>query len=211
MYGTAYPGVRIPGYNLWPLKLVTRLFKLAESAFGRSGGHLRLYTHTPVTTITAIPPTTGSAGSSPSARWSLATPRGNITCRAVLHATNAYASHLLPHFARALVPVRGQIIATRAAAPLSRITRSSWCANDGFEYWFPRPVSNSDSGPPENPLIILGGGRELRKDGIPLEAVGEADDSVVNTAVGVFLRDFLPSTFSGLYEEDKEPEKEWVR
>jgi len=31
-YGARYPAVRIPGRTIWPLKLVTHLFKLAQNA-----------------------------------------------------------------------------------------------------------------------------------------------------------------------------------
>lgn len=166
-----------------------------------------MHTHTPVTAITALPSDSQSESAN---RWTLTTPRGAVHCRAVLHASNAYASHLLPHLARAIVPVRGQVIATRAAVKLSKITKISWSANEGFEYWFPRPISSKTDGDEEKPLVILGGGRELQEDVLRLEEVGEADDSVVSPVVGEILRDFLPTTFPGYYEKDAEPEKEWV-
>ncbi|EEB95153.1 hypothetical protein MPER_05926, partial [Moniliophthora perniciosa FA553] len=46
-------------------------------------------------------------------RWSLQTPRGSVSCRYVVHATNAYAGHLIPHMngQAGILPTRGQVIA----------------------------------------------------------------------------------------------------
>ncbi len=92
----------------------------------------------------------------------------------------------------------------RAAVPAKKITTSSWLGNEGFEYWFPRPVDTPD----EHPLIILGGAREAIK---PDYEYYETDDSVVSAVAGRALRRFLPVTFPGLYEEGREPEMEWVK
>jgi hypothetical protein len=123
----------------------------------------------------------------------------------VIHATNAYASHLLPHLAgpNGIIPTRGQIAAVRANVTESQLTKVSWCGNDSFEYWFPRPVS-SDT---EHPLVILGGGREASRSTFELYV---DDDSAVNRDVGRALRDFLPSVFPEKYESGREPEMEWV-
>ncbi|KAI8985631.1 FAD dependent oxidoreductase [Trametes punicea] len=197
-YGASYPAVRTPGYNVWPLKLVTHLFTLAkETGANSSTSSLHLHTNTPVTAITLAP-------SSASRRWNLSTPRGAISASYVLHATNAYASHLLHHLRgpSGIVPTRGQIIATRAAVSEDVLTQSAFTGNEGFEYWFPRPVEPGQI----HPLVILGGGRESTRPNFELYV---ADDSVVNPKVGEALRKFLPAVFPGRYEEGKEPELEW--
>ena len=199
-YGAAYPGIRIPGHNIWPLKLVTHLFNLAkETGANSSTSQLILHTSTPVTAITP--------SDFPSRRWNLTTPRGTLSCSYVLHATNAYASHLLPHLVgpAGIIPTRGQVIALRAGVPLETLTRTGWGGNEGFEYWFPRPVANASQ---DHPLVILGGGRESEATAYELY---NADDSTVNPAVGDTLRRFLPAVFPGKYEEGREPEMEWVR
>ncbi|KAI9070217.1 DAO-domain-containing protein [Trametes sanguinea] len=173
-YGASYPAVRMPGYNIWPLKLVTYLYNLAnELGANSSTSAIRLHTHTPVTNISL-------ASLSSSRRWNLTTPRGPISASYVLHATNAYASHLLPHFRgpSGIVPTRGQIIATRASVSEAFLTRSAFTANEGFEYWFPRPVEPGKT----QPLVILGGGRESSKPGFETYV---ADDSAVNPKVGL--------------------------
>lgn len=94
-------------------------------------------------------------------------------------------------------------MALRAPVPLPQLTDSSWWANEGFEYWFPRPVNS----PNEKPLIVLGGGREAA---VPTFDQYEADDSVFREDVGKVLRDFLPGLFPGKFEKGVIPEMEWV-
>jgi hypothetical protein len=94
-------------------------------------------------------------------------------------------------------------MALRAAVPLAELTNSSWWANEGFEYWFPRPVNALD----EKPLIILGGGREAA---LPNFDQYEADDSVFREDVGKVLQDFLPGLLPGKFEKGGEPEMKWV-
>ncbi|EIW59961.1 FAD dependent oxidoreductase [Trametes versicolor FP-101664 SS1] len=200
-YGASYPSVRTPGYNIWPLKLVSHLYTTALSTAANSSAFsLALHTNTPVTALTPI-----SGTSSSPRRWNLTTPRGPVAATYVLHATNAYASHLLAHMhgPDGIVPSRGQIIATRAAVPSSVLTTSAYTGNVGFEYWFPRPVEAGQ----EKPLVILGGGREATKPKFELYV---ADDSVVNPGVGEALRKFLPVVFPGKYEADQKPEMEWT-
>ncbi|KAG9224333.1 hypothetical protein CCMSSC00406_0004832 [Pleurotus cornucopiae] len=193
-FGASFPGFHFPSYNLWPLKLVTQLYLKASKLTS-----LHLHTNTPVEKITSIPTNESRA----SRRWSLHTGRGKVACSYVIHATNAYASHLLPHMSGpgGIVPTRGQIVAIRADAPTSKLSKASWDGNEGFEYWFPRPVSTD-----ETPLVILGGGREA---GSKFEYY-ETDDSSVSEVVGQALRGFLPSVFPKLYTRGKDPEMEWT-
>lgn len=198
-YGADYAGVRFPGHNLWPLKLVGTLYDIAS----KKTSALSLGLHT-CTAVTAISPVNRLSASDH--RWSVSTPKGNMACNYIVHATNAYVSHLLSHMqgSAGVIPTRGQVIALRANAPLEVISKASWAGNEGFEYWFPRPVKAIE----EHPLIILGGGRELRK---PLYKLYETDDSVVDADISIALRRFLPGVFPKYYQKDREPEMEWVR
>lgn len=195
-WGSPYPAVLIPGNNLWPLKLVSVLFNLAQNA--SSSFSLDLHTRTPVTAVTPL----GTSFKS-GRRWNLATPRGNIACSYVLHATNGYAAHLLPwlHGPDGIVPTRGQVMAIRANTP-GALGSTGFVANDGLEYWFPRQDNNED----ENQLVILGGAREVKND----YEFHEVDDSVINPAVSKTLKAFLPDVFPGKFDV-REPEIEWVR
>ncbi|KAJ6480946.1 FAD dependent oxidoreductase [Mycena sanguinolenta] len=205
-FGTYNWGVRTQGYNLWPLKFVTQLFNQTRNSItADSKFELRLHTRTPVTSISPLDTNSTTSSSSPARRWSLATPRGNVHCTSVLHATNGYASHLLPHMASpgldAIVPVRGQVLAMRAAAPLDAIGTTSWVGNHG--YWFPRPVGAGEV----EPLIILGGARTAA--GPPFE-MGTTDDSTTDKRISTVLREFLPEMFPRRYKLGREPEAEWT-
>ncbi|KIP02031.1 hypothetical protein PHLGIDRAFT_20543 [Phlebiopsis gigantea 11061_1 CR5-6] len=193
-YGTSHPAVLIPGNNLWPLKLASVLYNLAEGASDRFS--LELHTRTPVTRVAPSP--VGSAR-----RWELTTPRGAVACSYVLHATNAYAGHLLPwlHGPDGIVPTRGQVITTRAAAPFA-LGRAGFVSDTG--YWFPRPNKTAT----ERQLVLLGGGRKAGP-GKEFES-NVVDDSVLNPEVGKVLREFLPAVYPGKFEEGTEPEMEWT-
>jgi glycine/D-amino acid oxidase-like deaminating enzyme len=160
---------------------------------------LKLHTHTPVT---AVKPITESGDGR---RWEVETPRGSVQCTHVVHATNAYASALLPQLAgrTGIVPTRGQVTAIRAAVPARNLTLSGFTANHGLEYWFVRP----GSAPEERPLVILGGARHAKGS----SQGATTDDSVVDPAVGKRLREFLSEMFPGKFEKGTEPEMEWVR
>ncbi|KAK7024870.1 FAD dependent oxidoreductase [Favolaschia claudopus] len=218
-YGAAYPAVEFGGHNLWPLKFVTQLYLLAKNKTS-SQFNLKLHTRTPVTSISLSSKSSISSSSS-SRRWAVTTPRGTLDCSHIIHATNAYASHLLPHLSgpAGIVPARGQVVALRANVVADKMFKCSWDGNQGFEYWFPRPVElqgaadlndKSDENLKENlkkPLVILGGGREVEGSGFEF---GETDDSVLNVEVGKMLRGFLPAVFPGKFDAGQEPEMEWT-
>lgn len=193
-YGAEFPAAKFGGHNLWPLKFVTQLYYLAKR---QSSVDLHLHTRTPVTAIKPI--------NDSSRCWELVTQRGSITCTRVIHATNAYAGFLLPHLQgpAGIVPTRGQIIALRANAPVERIGMPSWDANEGQEYWFPRPPTGAAE---ENALIILGGARAVGS----LFGLYESDDSIIDPKVGQALRGFLDGIFGDRYEKGREPEMEWT-
>lgn len=91
-----------------------------------------------------------------------------------------------------------KIIATREyGSRPGKNSTVSWRANQGFEYWFPRlpkePSNDVLADTSQNPLIILGGGREATA---PVYELGIADDSTLNPVVGKTLRAFLPAIFS---------------
>ncbi|KAF4622057.1 hypothetical protein D9613_009138 [Agrocybe pediades] len=92
-------GLFFDAHNFWPCKVATELLREAENA--SSNVNVRLHTLTPVTSVTAAPDEMADGQS----RWSLQTPRGDIGCKYVIHATNAYASHLLPFLAGVESPI----------------------------------------------------------------------------------------------------------
>ncbi|KAF8515231.1 FAD dependent oxidoreductase-domain-containing protein [Hysterangium stoloniferum] len=208
LYGPRVASVRYSGHNLWPLKAVTHFFQVAQKKFAGLAhpSKLTLHTHTPVT---AIYPITPSHNISLPRRWKLSTPRGEVHAHTIIHATNAYAPYLLPFLTPTqgrdgIVPTRGQVIATRAGVTMDELQSPSYSANNGYEYWFPRPVNETN----EHPLVILGGGRETATPGLER---GVTDDSVINMKVSKTLREFLPKVYpSGWFPAGREPDMEWT-
>jgi len=203
-YGTHFPAVRKPGNNVWPYKLFSKLYKLALSIAPKSLD-ITLHTSTPVLSITPNP-APNSNNTSNSRRWNVHTPRGSLTCNYIIHATNGYASHLLPHLrgAQGIIPTRGQVIATKATAPARVLTDSAWVGNSALEYWFPLPTPTGSL--EEQPIVVLGGAREIPAN----FELYQTDDSVIVDEIGKGLRKFLPRLFPGKFNEDQVPEKEWT-
>ena len=138
------------------------------------------------------------------------TPRGSLSCKTIIHATNAYASYLLPQLQDRIIPTRGQMFAVRAKTSLDRLEKHAWQANWGFEYWFPRPQETGEDEEYKPPLVMLGGGRDTAGPNLDQFTV---DDSVLNGLVRKTLKDFLPNLYNetDLFEEGKDAEMEWVR
>ncbi|VDB83239.1 unnamed protein product [Peniophora sp. CBMAI 1063] len=190
-YGIEERGFVQPGSNLWPLKLVTELYTIAQNITPNLS--LTLHTHTPVHSVVA----TGSAG-----RWNLSTPRGSVTATRVVHATNAYLPYLIPHMSSQIVPTRSQLIAFRANADRP-IPHPAIAVNNESDYWFPRPAE-----PGEGQVIIAGG---CRRYAGPPYASGTVDDGEVDGKVGTALRRLLPEVFPDAFDtEEVEAEMEWT-
>ena len=116
-------GLRIPGNNLYPLKLVTKVFNLACAQASAIGVDVSLLTHTPVNAV--------SSSSASSISSKIQTPRGSFETKQVVYATNAYTSHLIPHFAtgkQKIVPCRGQVVAVRPKQDKQPFWTAGFCA-----------------------------------------------------------------------------------
>ncbi|KAJ1660434.1 hypothetical protein IWQ61_000651 [Dispira simplex] len=147
-------GIKVPGCQLWPAKLVWAILKLALDK------GLNLQTYTPVTLVTPV--------SSSDPTWLVHTPRGNVKAHHVVHCINAWMGHLVPELAPYLRPIRAQVIATRPIrTPLFWPFGMSF--NHGFDYAMQRP----------DRMIIFGGMRYLTST----METNTADDSVTTSAV----------------------------
>jgi hypothetical protein len=121
----------------------------------------------------------------------------------VLHATNAYASHLLPHLSgsRGIVPVLSQISAIEAPADLE-LKHAGYSADYGAHYWHIRP-----NAPGQPQLAFIGGERRAA----PREQMYDTvDDSGVNPLVRAAHKRELPAAFGEKFA-GKDPVMEWVR
>lgn len=168
--------------QFWPRKAVLGIAKILLER----GVHIR--TKTSVTEIVR---------EDPSSSFVLHTGAGTVHCKRLVHATNGYASRLLPHLTGAIVPVRGQVVAT---SPIN----SFWIPhnigfNDGHEYLIHRK---------DDKRIIFGGMR-WRAETVGKE-VGVSDDSVLDEHVSDGLRSELTDLFPGLKQETGyKIEQEW--
>jgi glycine/D-amino acid oxidase-like deaminating enzyme len=171
--------------SLWPYKLVATI--LERLITNHPAPSFNLQTNTPVTSLSR-------AESGPG--WTLTTPRGKITARQVLLATNGYTSHLLPAFSDLIVPVRGQIGAilppkseSTPSSPPAKLTHSyAFAASAGpaaaisaprDDYLVQRPLPSGE--------LIYGGGRRLAHE----LGVGEWRDDEVEADVARYLRSEL--------------------
>lgn len=185
--------------SLWPYKLVASLLERLIADF--PAPRFNLQTNTPVTSLARAE---GGPG------WILTTPRGTITARQVLLATNGYTSHLLPAFSDLIVPVRGQIgalVPPRPEAggspqPPTKLAHSYVFAADpepGLvaprdDYLIQRPVASPSAATgtgaearTEEGEMIYGGGRRFAR-GL---GVGEWRDDEVEGDVARYLRSAL--------------------
>ncbi|KAK6501917.1 hypothetical protein TWF481_009736 [Arthrobotrys musiformis] len=167
--------------KLWPYKLVAHILKdLIKSQY------LNLQTSTPVLAISTL------NDGAPIPLHRVHTPRGALTTPIVIHATNAFASHLVPAMRDAIYPVRAQMSAL--TPPKSLITTPlthTYGLVDGerskAEYLVQEDVRADGTGG----AFLLGGGRKYAKN----QGVGVTDDNHVDTDVGDYLRSSVGKYF----------------
>lgn len=164
-FGTQYPGVSIPAGSIWPVKFVTKLFELARADAEHASVDLSLHTHTIVEAVEPVGPSASSIQSN-DRLWAVKTSRGTLRTRFVIYATNGWTAHLLPQFVMPedagshasegsepqprkpswIAPYRGQMVATRANVPASKLSERGWASDWMEDYWLPRCVENPITG-----------------------------------------------------------------
>ena len=161
--------------NLWPAKLVVGIVRVAATL------GTNVQSHTSVSSVQR-----NELGG-----CTVVTDRGNISCKYVVHATNAWASELIPELAEIIVPVRNQVIST---APAPEMWKFGMCANQGFEYFMQRPDGR----------LILGGMRNLA-EGAEWNCKDEENPTAI---VSSSLRSYFQTHFPTL--TDVVVEQEWI-
>ncbi|KAF5680480.1 gamma-glutamylputrescine oxidoreductase [Fusarium heterosporum] len=149
--------------KLWPYKLVSWI--LERLVDENDPSVLNLQTTTPVDHLRQI-------GES----WALHTPRGQISAKKVILATNAYTSYLLPKLSEFIVPVRGQVAAlipSKGSSPLEH-SHVWWTPAGGDDYLVQRPSGE----------LITGGERMSSSNG----QVGLSRDDTIDPVVGQRLQ-----------------------
>ncbi|KAK0483682.1 DAO-domain-containing protein [Armillaria novae-zelandiae] len=125
--------------SLYPWKLVAHIITTCLSK------GLNLQTWTPVNSVSS---------SGVSKKWVVATERGSITTPTVVHATNAYASALLPEFKKVIKPTPhmcNKVIPPRSWSGTKALEHSYGVFCPGDTYYSINPRANSDG------IILFGG------------------------------------------------------
>lgn len=107
-----------------------------------------------------------------------------IKAKYVIHATNAYASSLLPQLEGSIIPTRGQM-----SIQSPRILDDSYSFHNGAEYMISRPEG-----------MFLGGGRSPSRG---LEQY-ETNDGEVNGQISIYLGKFLKKHFGSATKTTRE-------
>ena len=143
--------------------------------------------------------------------WIVRIPRGEISARRVVLATNGYTAALLKEFQGIIVPMRGQITAQRPGMAVpsggSLPTSYSMIYEKGYEYMISRPAGSRFAGD-----IIMGGGL-VRAPADGLYEYGTTDDATLNEGISDYLKETTSRYFGPDWGEDH-PEgrirKEWT-
>jgi hypothetical protein len=174
---------------------VTALFQRALRQISYAGDKppvsLDVYTHTVVSAV--------ERSSHSPYRWTVQTSRGPILARSVIHATNGYASSIIPSLSSGpsrIVPTRGQVLSYSPQPTSNPRWTTAFSGPHQREYFFQRP----EGGP-----VIIGGARAAA--GAPYE-FGVSDDSQVNERVEAELRGYLPQQFPRWFADGKEGQVE---
>jgi glycine/D-amino acid oxidase-like deaminating enzyme len=139
--------------SLSAYKLVIGILKLALAK------GLNLQCNTPATSITPNQANMSKHQRLPGGTqesWSVNTPRGIISARRVILATNGYTAHLYPKLQGVIVPLRGFVTAQwpGKSMPVAGLSNTySFIYKEGFEYMIPRPKGTKFAGD-----IVIGGG-----------------------------------------------------
>ncbi|KAH7036317.1 FAD dependent oxidoreductase-domain-containing protein [Macrophomina phaseolina] len=174
---------------LWPYRFVASIWRSLLSQFPTA---LSIETTTPVQSISSA-----SEDSDPYP-FHLHTPRGTLRARQVVHATNAFAGHLVPGLRAKMTGLRAHMSAQRpgAAFPSDARGERSWSImyGAGFDYMTQRPSSPSPQSSLLSGDLMLGGGF-FRSPEQGLDQMGVWDDSQTDALTATHLNGILPAVF----------------
>jgi glycine/D-amino acid oxidase-like deaminating enzyme len=131
--------------RVWPYKLVTHMLERVV-ALG-----VNLQTNTPVTSITPEHAYQGIP------TWTVNSTRGSIKCNTVIHATNGYASNLVPELQGKIVPVKGMVARLVPTTDRPALAESYMMRFSDYEYDYLIPR-------PDGSIVVGGARRDFYKD-----------------------------------------------
>lgn len=176
--------VEYPAGALWPYRLVTALWRRLLDQFPHS---LSIETSTAVTSIE-------TCDRDKRFPYAIFTERGQVRARHVVHATNAFASHLVPGLQGKAAGILCHMTAQRPGRDFGDNNgKRSWSVifNQGFDYITQRPnVSDKEGGE----LMIGGGLFQSGKQG--MDMVGVYDDSKTDAMTLMHLEGVMPTVFN---------------
>ncbi|KXH66313.1 hypothetical protein CSAL01_06816, partial [Colletotrichum salicis] len=182
---SCFGAITFPASSLWPYRLAMAMLRKSLDA------GLQLETNTPVLEV--------SQADGYSGRWFITTSRGNITVNKVIHATNGYASHLLPEIDGRIIPLKGHVAAITpppAYVDLPLSTSFAFVSDENYDYLVQRPGSQK--------FLIWGGGEGAHPNGHE-GGYGDCDDSFAVPEVLDFIKEGPSRIFKGWKESIESP------
>ncbi|KAJ7279444.1 FAD dependent oxidoreductase [Mycena rebaudengoi] len=158
----------------------------------------QLFTHTPCTVIE-------SPGGG--ANYIVTTLRGTISTPHVIHATNAWSSHLLPQMRTKIVPVGAHMTAQRPGLDLgNKNSETPWTGSCSFVFYpGTSPIKNAkDALSSSDGELMFGGGTMLGGEATAMKNIGIADDTDCDFEVSAYLGGALERYFLGWGHEGKD-------
>ncbi|KIW20701.1 hypothetical protein PV08_01278 [Exophiala spinifera] len=169
---------------LWPYRFVTALYHLL---LARHPQNFSIETNTMVESIQV-------SGEDDKCPFLVKTSRGDIAATHVIHATDAFASTLIPGLKGKLFPIRGHMTAQRPGDAFPDFGGSrSWglIRNSGFEYITQHPHNEAN---PLTDVIMAGGGIDLSEEQ-GMDEVGVWGDDHTSVSISAYLGGILPVAF----------------
>ncbi|KAK8087519.1 nucleotide-binding domain-containing protein [Apiospora hydei] len=172
-------------FHRWPYKFVHAILRIVLAR-----GNLNVQAHTPVVQV----------AERDSDGWiQVRTERGNVRARAVVHATNAWSSHLLPEYKKLVLPEKSTLVAIKAPAGFIKHT--------GAQHWDSTVNNYHLQLPAPHNAIILGGGRQYLVHR-PSDCVLRDDDDQQIPGADEFFRSWPSSDVLAWPESDAQTQLE---
>ncbi|KAL4758879.1 FAD dependent oxidoreductase-domain-containing protein [Aspergillus foveolatus] len=170
--------------HLWPYKLIMHLLQRAVDK------GVNLQTHTPVLSLS--PAESGSG-------YTLQTPRGTLTAKKLILATNGYTASLIPR--RIVIPPSASSRSTSDYIPPPKLTTSYMIRHDAVNYDYLIPRSDGS--------IVVGGARPAFIHDLT-SWYNVTDDSVVLDAARRYFDGYMQKHFVGWERSGAVTENVWT-